>query len=165
MGYPEHTVAWVRILAPRSEDSHALRLLQAPHPGSILPPSLRRGMPAQGGNLLLPPSESHLGRGPSCGQTGCMSRTPRESTMVARLSELRRASPADATLRNLLSALRAKLEFSDQIPLYEYEAASEGHEACAAAFRELAPAERQSFVHLLTCLTRQLNESSQTAFG
>jgi hypothetical protein len=94
-----------------------------------------------------------------------MSRTSQESTIVARLSELRRASPADATLRNLISALHFKLEFSDRIPLYEYEAAFEGHDACAAAFRELAQAERQAFVSLLACLTRQLEERPQTAFG
>jgi len=79
------------------------------------------------------------------------------------MSELRRASPADATLRNLLSALHAKLELSDRIPLYEYEAASDGHDACAAAFRELAQAERQSLVHLLACLTRHLSERPLTA--
>jgi len=82
-----------------------------------------------------------------------------------RLSELRRASPADTTVQNLLTALGSKLDFCVRLPVYEYEAASEGHVASASAFRALADTERESFTDLLACLQRHLNENSQTGVG
>jgi hypothetical protein len=77
---------------------------------------------------------------------------PDNSTAVRRLSELRAALPGDHTLQNLLGILSAKLELCSKLPVYEYEAASQGHSHCVAAFRRLAESERQSYddiVHTL----------------
>jgi hypothetical protein len=80
-----------------------------------------------------------------------------------RLSELARTHPADRTLQNLLGALGAKLEMCSRLPVYEYEAASDGHEACAVAFHELAEMERRSFNNLLTCLRVHLDAAERAA--
>jgi hypothetical protein len=80
-----------------------------------------------------------------------------------RLSELARVHPADRTLQNLLGTLSAKLEMCSRLPVYEYEAASEGHEASAIAFHELAEAERRSFNNLLTCLRVHLDDAERMA--
>ena len=80
-----------------------------------------------------------------------------------RLSELARVHPADRTLQNLLGTLSAKLEMCSRLPVYEYEAASEGHEASAVAFHELAELERRSFNNLLTCLRVHLDEAERAA--
>jgi hypothetical protein len=76
------------------------------------------------------------------------------------ISDLRGAQPADATLQNLLGVLGAKLELCSRLPIFEYEAGNEGHEAAAAAFRRLADVERQSFNELLASLRRHLEELS-----
>jgi hypothetical protein len=81
--------------------------------------------------------------------------TPNEATR--RLTDLRRAQPTDATLRNLLGVLTAKLELCASLPVYEWEAGSEGHEDCAAAFRMLAEAERQSCNEVLNRLREHLD--------
>jgi len=75
-----------------------------------------------------------------------------------RLSDLRRAHAADATLENLLNTLTGKIEACSRLAVFEYEAGSEGHPALASAFRELAVTERESFKTLLTCLQRHLEE-------
>lgn len=80
-----------------------------------------------------------------------------------RLSELARTHPADRTLQNLLGILSAKLEMCSRLPVYEYEASSEGHAASAMAFHELAEAERRSFNNLLTCLRVHLDEVERAA--
>jgi hypothetical protein len=80
-----------------------------------------------------------------------------------RLSEMARVHPADRTLQNLLGTLSAKLEMCSRLPVYEYEAASEGHEASAVAFHELAELERRSFNNLLTCLRVHLDEAERAA--
>jgi hypothetical protein len=79
------------------------------------------------------------------------------------ISDLRGAQPADATLQNLLGVLSAKLELCSRLPIFEYEAGNEGHEAAAAAFRQLAEVERRSFDELLACLRRHLEELSATS--
>jgi hypothetical protein len=79
------------------------------------------------------------------------------------LSELRSAHAAGATLQNLLSALSAKIDACSRLKLFEYEAGSEGHLHCAAAFRALAETERQSFQTLLVCLRQHLDEVSPVA--
>ena len=79
------------------------------------------------------------------------------------LSELRSAHAAGATLQNLLSALSAKIDACSRLKLFEYEAGSEGHLHCAAAFRALAETERQSFQTLLVCLRQHLDEVSPHA--
>lgn len=81
------------------------------------------------------------------------------SGVSARLSDLRRAQPADSTMQNLLVLLSSKLELCSRLPVYEYEAGSEGHAACAEAFHKLADTERESFNDLLTCLQHHLEES------
>lgn len=83
---------------------------------------------------------------------------PVNKPTVSRLSDLRRAQPADATLRNLVDVLAAKLELFGHLPVFEYEADIEGHTSGAAAFRDLAQHERQSFDELLVALRRHLDE-------
>lgn len=85
------------------------------------------------------------------------------SSAGRRLSDLSRAQPADRTLQNLLGALTAKLDLCSRLPIFEYEAATEGHESSAAAFHELAALERQSFNELLACLRRHLEETAADA--
>jgi hypothetical protein len=84
---------------------------------------------------------------------------PDDSAAARRLSDLRRAQPADATLQNLIGLLSAKLELCARLPVFEYEAGSDGHAACAATFRELAELERRSFNSLLICLREHLDAS------
>jgi hypothetical protein len=74
-----------------------------------------------------------------------------------RLGDLRRAQHADATLRNLLGVLSAKLELCATLPVYEWEAGSEGYEECAVAFRDLAVAERRSCSDMLDRLREHLD--------
>jgi hypothetical protein len=74
-----------------------------------------------------------------------------------RLSDLARVHPADRTLQNLLGTLSAKLELCSRLPIFEYEASSEGHTVCAAAFQDLAAMEQQSFNDLLICLRQHLD--------
>jgi hypothetical protein len=80
-----------------------------------------------------------------------------------RLSELARVHPADRTLQNLLGTLSAKLEMCSRLPVYEYEAATEGHDASALAFHELADLEQRSFQDLLSCLRVHLDEAERAA--
>lgn len=86
---------------------------------------------------------------------------PEESEAARRLSDLRRAQPGDRTLQNLLGILSAKLDLCARLPVFEYEAGSQGHEACLKAFRRLAEVERQSFEELLACLRAHLDETSR----
>ena len=81
---------------------------------------------------------------------------PSQSEPTRRLTDLRRAQPTDATLRNLLGLLSAKLELCASLPVYEWEAGSEGHDDCAAAFRMLAEAERKSCNDVLNRLREHL---------
>jgi hypothetical protein len=75
-----------------------------------------------------------------------------------RLSDLRRAQAADASLENLLNAITGKIQDSARLAVFEYEAGNEGHEALAVAFRALGEIERESFRTLLDHLRRHLNE-------
>jgi hypothetical protein len=77
---------------------------------------------------------------------------PNQTAATRRLSDLRRAQPADATLKNLLGVLSTKLELCASLPVFEWEAGTEGYEDCAAAFRNLAEAERRSCTEVLDCL-------------
>lgn len=88
---------------------------------------------------------------------GCV--VPPPST-TRRLSDLTAALPADRTLQNLLGLMSSKLELCSRLPIFEYEASNEGHDACATAFHEMAEMERRSFSHLVTCLRRHLDETS-----
>lgn len=80
-----------------------------------------------------------------------------------RLSQMARVQPADRTLQNLLSALTAQLEMCSRLPVYEYEAASEGHDSSAVAFHELWELERRAFHNLLTSLRLHLDEIERAA--
>ena len=90
-----------------------------------------------------------------------MAHAPRETLTARRLTELRRAHPADATLQNLLMVLGAKLDLSTRLPVFEYEATSEGHEDCARAFEMLADAERAHVSELLKILRTHVDHSLQ----
>lgn len=90
---------------------------------------------------------------------------PNESTTARRLSDLR-ARPADATLQNLLATLSAKLDLCGRLPIYEYEADREGHDATAASFHHLLEAERRSFEELVLSLRLHLEATAaKTAAG
>jgi hypothetical protein len=84
-------------------------------------------------------------------------------TSGRRLSELARVHPADRTLQNLLGTLSAKLDMCSRLPVYEYEATTEGHDASAVAFHELAEMERRAFNNLLACLRVHLDEAALAA--
>jgi hypothetical protein len=87
-----------------------------------------------------------------------------ESSAARRLSDLRKAQPGDPTLQNLLGILSNKLDLCARLPIFEYEAGSQGHETCAAAFHRLAEIERRSFNEMLVCLREHLDET-MTANG
>jgi hypothetical protein len=86
-----------------------------------------------------------------------------ENDTVRRLADLRRAQPTDATLRNLLAVLTEKLDLCARLPVFEWEAESEGHAGCASAFRSLADAELRTCAEVLDCLREQLNSRGALA--
>ena len=75
-----------------------------------------------------------------------------------RLAELRRAYPTDSTLENLLSVLRAKLDLCARLPLYAYEATSEGHDDCASTLQGLADTERAQVEQVLAALHHHIEQ-------
>jgi hypothetical protein len=83
---------------------------------------------------------------------------PDTTEATRRLSDLRRAQPGDATLRNLLSVLNSKMELCASLPVFEWEAGSEGWPDRAEAFRDLAESERQSCADLLEELRLHLEQ-------
>jgi hypothetical protein len=85
---------------------------------------------------------------------------PDESRAARRLSDLRKAQPGDPTLQNLLGVLSAKVDLCARLPIFEYEASSQGHEACVRMFRRLAETERRSFEEILACLREHIDETS-----
>jgi len=85
------------------------------------------------------------------------------SSAARRLSDLRKAQPGDPTLQNLLGVLSAKLELCSRLPIYEYEAGTQGHEASVLAFRRLAEVERDSFNEILACLRQHLDVTAAGA--
>lgn len=87
------------------------------------------------------------------------------SQPTRRLTDLRRAQPADATLKNLLGVLSAKLELCASLPVYEWEAGAEGFDDCAAAFRRLAEAERRSCTDVIDRLRDHLEQRARTQGG
>jgi hypothetical protein len=74
------------------------------------------------------------------------------------LADLAPSHPADRTLQNLLSVLSATLDLCSRLPIYEYEAASEGHQAAAEAFHELAMVERRAVNGLIVRLRDHVDE-------
>jgi hypothetical protein len=73
---------------------------------------------------------------------------PQETPSRRGIGELRRSAPADDTTRNLLELLRCKLDLCTRLGVFELEAGSEGHDATASLFRDLAAVERDSFERL-----------------
>ena len=78
-----------------------------------------------------------------------------------RLADLRRAQPVDATLQNLLALLSTKLELCARLPIFEWEAGSEGHDVCATALRAFAEAERRSCDDVIDCLRLHIEETTR----
>jgi hypothetical protein len=85
---------------------------------------------------------------------------PRQTSTAQRLAELRRAHPHDATLQNLLAVITAKLDLSARLPVFEYEADSEGFSDTASFMSALASAERESLEDILTSLRQHLDRSA-----
>jgi hypothetical protein len=88
-----------------------------------------------------------------------VSETRRPST-AKRLAELRSAQPCDTTLQNLLSILTAKLDLSARLPVFEYEADSEGFPEVASFMSALASAERESVQEVVRSLRLHLDDTS-----
>src|ERR687895_2518424 len=78
-----------------------------------------------------------------------------------RIGELRRMQPADATTKNLLALLTAKLELCEGLPVWEWEAGNEGHREQAVGFRALADAERRSCVDIMEWLREHLERTAE----
>ena len=85
---------------------------------------------------------------------------PRQTSTAQRLAELRRAHPHDATLQNLLAILSVKLDLSARLPVFEYEADSEGFSDTASFLSSLASAERESLQDILTSLRLHLDRTA-----
>jgi len=85
---------------------------------------------------------------------------PRQTSAAQRLAELRRAHPHDATLQNLLAVVSAKLDLSARLPVFEYEADSEGFPETASLLSALASAERESLQDVLTSLRYHLDQAT-----
>jgi hypothetical protein len=79
------------------------------------------------------------------------------------LGDLRRVQPADATTKNLLALLTAKLEICAGLPVWEWEAVNEGHERCAATLHDLADTERRSCTRVMECLRIHLERQTETS--
>jgi hypothetical protein len=76
--------------------------------------------------------------------------------IARRLTDLRQAHPADLTLQNLITSLSFTLDVCQRLPIFEYEADSEGHDAAASGFRGLASSERDQVKLLLSCIKGHL---------
>jgi hypothetical protein len=85
---------------------------------------------------------------------------PDDSNAVRRLNDLRATMPGDHTLQNILLVLSAKLELCSKLPIYEYEAASQGHVHCVTAFQRLAEVERRSYDEILKTLRLHLDKTA-----
>lgn len=90
-----------------------------------------------------------------------MAEAPRQTSTAQRLAALRSAHPHDATLQNLLTILSAKLDLSTRLPVFEYEADSEGFTDTATFLSALASAERESLQKVLASLRQHLDRSSE----
>ena len=88
-----------------------------------------------------------------------MAEAPRQTSTAQRLAELRRAHPHDATLQNLLAVVSVKLDLSARLPVFEYEADSEGFADTASFLSSLASAERDSLQDVLTSLRHHLDRT------
>ena len=76
------------------------------------------------------------------------------------LAGLRNAQPCDTTLQNLITVLNAKLDLSARLPVFEYEADSEGFPETASFLSALASAERDSVHDIVRTLRLHLERTS-----
>lgn len=76
------------------------------------------------------------------------------------IGDLRRRQPADETMRNLLELSREKLDLCARLPVFELEAANEGHVDAAQLFQELLDVERASFDLLKARLFSELEATA-----
>jgi len=76
------------------------------------------------------------------------------------LAGLRNAQPCDTTLQNLLTVLNAKLDLSARLPVFEYEADSEGFPEAASYLSALASAEREAVHDIVRTLRLHLERTS-----
>jgi hypothetical protein len=83
-----------------------------------------------------------------------------ERTTTQRLNELRSALPSDATLQNLIAVLTIKLDLCARLPVFEYEAESEGFTDSASFFGALGSAERTSVNEIRRTLQTHLEATS-----
>jgi hypothetical protein len=81
------------------------------------------------------------------------------------LSRLREEQTADLSLRNLMQALTLTYELRARYRVFEYEAAQEGAEACAALFAALSEAEGEQVRTLLHGLRERLAEAGDQQGG
>ena len=81
------------------------------------------------------------------------------------IADLARVQPTDATLKNLLRLLDAKLEMCARLPVFEWEADHEGFADCAAAFRRLAEAEHSACGEVMDALRIHLQSHNTAASG
>jgi hypothetical protein len=88
-----------------------------------------------------------------------------EASPSRRLADLRRAQPVDSTLQNLLALLTTKLDLCARLPVFEWEAESEGHDGCATALRAFAEAERRSCHDVIDCLRLHLEQTTRARAG
>ena len=89
-----------------------------------------------------------------------MADAPRQLSTAQRLADLRAAHPHDATLQNLLTIVSAKLDLSARLPVYEYEADSDGFSDTASFLAALASAERESLQEILATLRRHIDRTA-----
>jgi hypothetical protein len=82
-----------------------------------------------------------------------------------RVTDLSKAQPADATLKNLLGALDAKLDFCARLAVFEWEADREGWSECANAFHRLAESERRTCSEVIECLREHLERRASLTTG
>ena len=108
--------------------THVQSLPPTHHP---FPPRAARQIPQDARKGSPSPSAAH-GEADTRDQPGGY---PRRNASHQRL---RRAQHADATLKNLLGVLSAKLDLCASLPVFEFEADTEGYPEGAAAFHDLA---------------------------
>jgi rubrerythrin len=88
---------------------------------------------------------------------------PDDPVTLRRLSDLQRAQPTDETLKALIGTLSTKLELCGRLPFLAYQADQEGFTDVAAAFRNLAVAERRLLEELLGSLRDHLDHTAPHA--
>jgi hypothetical protein len=129
-----------------------------PQPSAGLPANRARRYPVRGTRLTFP-------------------RTPVEKTVELvidrmetsgpprRLTDLSKGQPADATLKNLLGALDAKLDLCARLAVFEWEADREGWTECASAFHRLAEIERRTCSEVIEYLREHLERRASLTSG